>query len=289
MTIKAVNLKSKIGSGVKVELDALIAGAFASQLRDLLVARGVLVFRDLGITLDQQRDITATLGRLHIPANGDPLQKITRDEKESAEYAAFFPATFFWHMDGHYHQTVPCFAASLRPARLPAEGGGQTEFLNTYAAYEDLAEEDKRLVDGLRVLHSRVSTMSRVRPDATEQEALSWRSTPTAIQPLVWQHASGRKSLMLGNSVACIEGMHPADSNDLLIRLRSHMMNPEYIYTHEWQMNDLVFWDNTGTMHRARPFDPNSPRLLTRFTLDGEESIRAPAPALRVQVFGFSQ
>ena len=277
MSIDVVELKPKIGSEVKLELHALISGAFANQLRTLLVARGVLVFRDLDITLDQQRAITATLGHLHVPANGDPLQKVTRDEKESAEYAAFFPATFFWHMDGHYHQTVPCFAATLRPARLTAEGDGQTEFLNTYAAYDDLPEDEKRLVDGLSVVHSRVATMSRVRPDATEEEAATWRRTPTATQPLVWQHMSGRKSLMLGNSVSYIEGMHPADSNDVLIRLRSHMMQPQYVYTHEWRMNDLVLWDNTGTMHRARPFDPNSGRLLNRFTLDGEEPICAPA------------
>ena len=277
MSINAVNIKPKIGSAVTVELDALLSGACASQLRELLVTRGVLVFRDLDITLDQQRDITASLGRLHIPDNGDPLQKVTRDEKESAEYAAFFPATFFWHTDGHYHQTVPCFAASLRPARLAPDGSGQTEFLNTYAAYEDLSVDEKRLVDNVRVVHSRVATMSRVRPDATEEEAATWRRTPTANQPLVWQHVSGRKSLMLGNSVAYIEGMHPADSNDLLTKLRAHMAKPEYVYTHEWRMNDLLFWDNTGTMHRARPFDPNSKRLLTRFTLEGEEPIKAVA------------
>lgn len=276
MGIKAFELQSKIASEVVVDLDELLSGACAAQLRALLVTRGVLVIRDLDITLDQQRDITATLGRLHVPANGDPLQKVTRDEKESAEYAAFFPATFFWHMDGHYHQTVPCFAASLRPARLPPDGGGQTEFLNTYAAYEDLPVHEQRFVDGLHVVHSRVATMSRVKPDATEEEAATWRRTPTARQPLVWQHASGRKSLMLGNSVAYIEGMHPADSNDVLIKLRSHMMSSQYIYTHEWRMNDLVLWDNTGTMHRARPFDPDSKRLLTRFTLEGEEPIRAP-------------
>jgi alpha-ketoglutarate-dependent taurine dioxygenase len=276
MSFDVVDIKPRIGSEIRADVQDLLSGAFASELRALLVRRGVLVFRDLDITLDQQRAITATLGRLHIPDSGDPLQKVTRDEKESAEYAAFFPATFFWHMDGHYHQTVPCFAASLRPARLPPDGGGQTEFMNTYAAYEDLSDEDKRLVDGLRVVHSRVSTMSRVKPDATEEEAATWRRTPTANQPLVWQHQSGRKSLMLGNSVAYIEGMHPADSNDVLIRLRSHMMQPQYIYTHEWRMNDLLLWDNTGTMHRARPFDPDSRRLLLRFTLEGEEPIRAP-------------
>jgi Taurine catabolism dioxygenase TauD, TfdA family len=41
-------------------------------------------------------------------------------------------------------------------------------------------------------------------------------------------------------------------------------------------MGDLVIWHNPGTMHRARPFDPSSGRLLHRFTIDGDEVITAP-------------
>jgi Taurine catabolism dioxygenase TauD, TfdA family len=33
----------------------------------------------------------------------------------------------------------------------------------------------------------------------------------------------------------------------------------------------LVIWDNTGTMHRAMPYNPDSRRLLTRTKLAGEE------------------
>jgi alpha-ketoglutarate-dependent taurine dioxygenase len=263
-------LKAKIGSEVTADARALTGGAFARELRALLIERGVLVFRNLDITLDEQREITASLGRLR-----GGLQKVTRDEKESPEYAAYFNTTFFWHMDGAYGQKVPGFAASLRPARLPSEGG-QTEFLNAYAAYDDLPDDEKRFIDRLRVVHSRLATMSRVTPDATDEEVATWRRTPPATQPLVWAHESGRKSLMLGNSVSHIEGMHPADSDDLLRGLRSHMTQAQYVYSHEWRMNDLLVWNNTGTMHRARPFDARSDRLLNRFSLEGEEPIRAP-------------
>ena len=68
---------------------------------------------------------------------------------------------------------------------------------------------------------------------------------------------------------------HP--DRGLLARLRAHMNRADYVYSHSWRMNDLVIWNNTGTLHRARPFDPTSGRLLHRFTLDGEEPIRAPA------------
>jgi len=268
------NIKPEIGSEVKADPAILTSGRIAADLRALLIERGVLVFRDLEITSEDQRAFTATLGKLQGNAS-DGLQKVTRDTKEAPEYAAHFANTFFWHIDGHYNQTVPCFGATMRPARLPREGGA-TEFLNTYAAYDGLAEADKALIDRLRVVHTRNASNSAAYPNASEAEAAGWRRPPPATQPLVWAHRNGRKSLILGISASHIEGMHPADSYDLLGRLRQHMTQPKYVYSHEWRMGDLVVWNNTGTMHRARPFDPGEERLLLRFTIEGEEAIHAP-------------
>jgi alpha-ketoglutarate-dependent taurine dioxygenase len=274
MNLDIRDIKLRIGSEVTADPLSLTSGRFASELRALLIERGVLVFRDLDITSEEQRTFTATLGRL-VANVGDGLQKVTRDAKAAPEYAAHFANTFFWHIDGQYNQTVPCFGATMRPARLPREGGA-TEFLNTYAAYEDLSETDQELIDRLRVVHTRNASNSAAYPDASAEAAADWRRPPPAIQPLVWAHKNGRKSLMLGISASHIEGMHPADSYDLLGRLRQHMVQPRFVYTHEWRMGDLVVWNNTGTMHRARPFDPAAERLLLRFTMEGEEEICAP-------------
>jgi alpha-ketoglutarate-dependent taurine dioxygenase len=70
--------------------------------------------------------------------------------------------------------------------------------------------------------------------------------------------------------------MHPADSFELLTRLWAHAMRDPFIYSHEWRDNDLLIWNNSGTLHRARPYAASSGRLLHRFTLEGEEPIRAP-------------
>lgn len=274
--LETTPLKPLIGSEVRADVAALTRGTFAHELRALLVERGVLVFRDLDITLDQQRAITATLGRVRSDEAEGGLQKVTIDPRVSPEYAAYFASTFFWHLDGHHGQTVPCFGASMRPAQMSASGG-ETEFLNAYAAYEGLDERDKALVDGLKVVHSRLVSSFSAKPDAPADEIAAWAEVPTAVQPLVWQHTDGRKSLMLGVSVSHVVGMAPADSYDLLMRLRCHMAADEYVYSHSWRANDLVLWNNTGTLHRARPFDASSGRLLHRFTLDGEEPIRAPA------------
>ncbi len=271
-------IKPLIGSEVCAEVADLVSGAHASALRCLIIDRGVAIFRDLDISLDQQRAITATLGPVRADADGEELQKVTIDPAVSPEYAAYFANTLFWHMDGYHDQTVPCFGGSFRPAKL-APDGGETEFLGAYAAYEGLSEADRQLIDGLSVVHTAVTSGLAGNPDASDKEIAAWQQRPPAVQPLVWEHDSGRKSLMLGVAVSHVVGMHPSDSYDLLARLRHHMNAPEYVYRHEWRMGDLLIWNNTGTMHRARPFDPGSGRLLHRFTVDGDETIRAPRPA----------
>ncbi len=274
-TLSIRSLKPLIGSEVVADIADLVSGIHAAKIREVLVERGVIVFRDLDITLNQQRDITATIGPIHADLGGGELQKVTIDPKVSAEYAAYFANTLFWHMDGYHNQTVPCFGGSFRPERLAPEGG-ETEFLNSYAVYEGLDEADRKLVDGLRVVHTALTSGLAGTPDASDAQIEGWRKRPPAVQPLVWEHHSGRKSLMLGVAVSHVVGMHPADSYDLLARLRHHMGQPEYVYRHVWRENDLVIWNNTGTMHRARPFDPASGRLMHRFTIEGDETIRAP-------------
>ncbi|MEJ5976796.1 TauD/TfdA family dioxygenase [Novosphingobium sp. PS1R-30] len=280
--MKTRDLTPLIGSEVMIDRADLLEGRHASDLRKLLVARGVLVFRDLDIDRGEQRTITASLGTIQTDGTGEELQQVTVDEQVSPEYAAYFASTLFWHMDGHHDQTVPCFGGSFRPVRLAHEGG-ETEFLNAYAAYEGLDEADRHLVDRLHVFHTATTSGLSANPRASDEQIAGWRRRPPARQPLVWQHATGLKSLMLGVAVAWVEGMHPADSYDLLCRLRCHMNQPRYVYRHAWRADDLVIWNNTGTLHRARPFDPASGRLLHRFTLVGEEPIRAPDAAARQQ------
>jgi alpha-ketoglutarate-dependent taurine dioxygenase len=277
MPLTTIDLKPKIGSEVRADPATLLSGEAADELRALLVRRGVLVFRDLDITPDEQRRFTATLGDLRLgsfKSEGEQgLQKVTLDRRVNPEYAEFFPGTFFWHMDGTY-DPLPPFATTLRPAVL-SESGGQTDFANTYAAYEDLSDEDKALIADLKVVHTMQAAMFPAVPDAPAEQIAKWCSYPTPAYPLVWTHKSGRKSLVLSTSGSHIEGWHPAESHELLKRLMDHATKPEYVHRHSWRMSDMVMWDNTGTMHRVRPYPADSGRLLHRFTLNGEEPIRA--------------
>ncbi|MGE3691970.1 MAG: TauD/TfdA dioxygenase family protein, partial [Novosphingobium sp.] len=171
---------------------------------------------------------------------------------------------------------VPPYGSMLTPREI-ANVGGDTEFANTYAAYDDLPEADKKLVERLMVEHRVEGPIRRQTKDPTPEQLAAWNLKAPKIHPMVWRHRSGRKSLVLGGTAWKVVGMSEAESDALLKRLMAWSVKPEYVYRHRWRMGDLVMWDNSGTMHRAMPFDMESGRRLHRVTLEGEEPIAAAA------------
>jgi alpha-ketoglutarate-dependent taurine dioxygenase len=161
----------------------------------------------------------------------------------------------------------------LLASKVLSPTGGNTEFANTYAAYDALSGDDKALVEDLRVVHALASTQLDVEPQPSYEKWQEWLAIGRKELPLVWKHESGRKSLVVGNSAHHVVGMDGLDSKGLLIRLRDWATRPQFVYSHAWQVGDLVMWDNTGSLHRVIPFPHDCGRLLHRTKLEGEEPI----------------
>lgn len=287
MAIASVDLTPRIGSELKLDKAGLLSGAHAQEIRKLLVDRGALVIRGLHLNDQELRTVARTLGDLRIGASkrgadgktlneGDEgILKVSLDPKVNPEYAKFLFGNHLWHMDGTYEE-VPPFATLFTPTRL-SEQGGDTMFASTYAAYEDLPADEQAWLETLRVVHTMQAALFPAKRNCTPEEFAVWCSYPQRSHPLVWQHKSGRKSLVLSTSGAWVEGMQPAESHDLLQRLMIHATQDKYVYRHKWQPGDLAMWDNTGMMHRAMPFEAGSKREFHRCTLNGEEPVTAPA------------
>jgi len=286
MAFASIELKPAIGSEITIEKSALLSGELAQDIRALLVERGAVVLRNQHVDAKELRTIARTLGDMRLGtakrgsdgatlAEGDEgVMRITLDEKKNPTYARFLFGNELWHMDGTYLESIPPFATFLAPVALSREGG-DTCFANTYAAFEDLPDSEQRALEQLKVVHSLPAALFPAKRNCTAEEFAVWASYPTQTHPLVWQHKSGRKSLVLGTQCAYIEGMHQTKSHDLLQRLMRHTTRDKYVYRHKWQMGDLAIWDNTGTMHRALPYEKNSEREMLRCTLNGEESVTA--------------
>jgi alpha-ketoglutarate-dependent taurine dioxygenase len=268
---EVTNLTSRIGVEVKTDVETLLSGRYASCLRELLEQRGVLVFREINLNDDQQKAFTRTLGELSLQA-GKEFMNISLDKAVNDFYAEYQKATFFWHIDMMYWE-VPQLA-SLLTARVLSKTGGDTEFANTYASWEDLPEEDRQEYQGLRVMHSPEAAHMMYDPEPSLAHLDQWRrTTPSCAHPLVWTHRSGRKSLLIGATANYVLNKSPEESRYLLTKLRDWATQPSYVYRHKWRVGDLVIWDNTGTMHRALPYPADSGRLMRRTALKGEEAI----------------
>lgn len=268
MTLDTTDLTPATGTEVRIAAEDLLQPAVAGELRDLLVQRGVLVFKEIGLSDEEQVRLAGMMGDIR-PEGEKGISKVTIDTSVN-ERADYFKGSFIWHMDGT-HDRVPAFA-SLLSGRVLSQEGGSTYFANSYAAYEALPEEKKRQLEGLRVQHSFASSMRAAGVEMTEQAQEHWKTVPDQVHSLVWTHGTGRKSLVIGCHADHIIGMDRAQSDALLSELLDWATQPRFVYRHEWSVGDLLIWDNTGVIHRVDAYPLDSGRLMHRTTLFGEEA-----------------
>lgn len=281
MTVLTINkLTDSVGAEVTgLDPDALGADdAFGAAVLDALEDNGVLVFPQLGLHPEAQVAFGRKLGEVdhssdgHHPVAG--IYPVTLDKSKNAS-AAYLRATFDWHIDGCTPTNDECpQKATILTAKQVAERGGETEFANSYAAYEAFDAEEKDRFGRLRVVHSLEASQRRVNPDPSPELVARWRSRPSHEHPLVWTHRSGRRSLVLGASADYVVGMDLDEGRALLAELLDRATPPQLVYRHTWAVGDTVIWDNNGVLHRASPYDPDSPREMLRTTVLGDEPIQ---------------
>jgi alpha-ketoglutarate-dependent taurine dioxygenase len=259
---------------VDIDPERLLQDASLPQwILGALDTHGALVFRGLHIDDATQVAFSKRLGRVVVLGRGEnpEIFRVTLDPAKNPA-AEYLRGTFDWHIDG-CTDDVPIMA-TLLSAHAVAESGGETEFSSTYAAYDDLSDEEKERYLSLRVVHTIEASQRLVNSDPSPEEVAIWRTRPSKEHPLVWTHQSGRRSLVLGATASHVVGLDHDEGRALLADLLARSTTPERIYRHEWEVGDLVIWDNRGVLHRACPYDAASPRDMHRTTLHGDEPIQ---------------
>jgi len=186
-----------------------------------------------------------------------------------------------WHTDSSFKLPRGGFSLLYAHAVPPAGplGAGETEFADTCAAYEALGPERRAILDGLQAEHSLMH--SRAMLGFTDFAPEERAALPPVVQPLVLTHPrTGRKSIYVASHASHVLGMEVAEGRLLLLGLIELAARAGTTYRHEWQVGDLVMWDNRRSLHRGLPFDEAYPRDLRRVTTsDGTEPARATSMA----------
>ena len=166
-----------------------------------------------------------------------------------------------FHFD-RVHQKKPTRATVLHAIEIP-DKGGDTCFANMYAAYETLPAKIKEKIDGRLALNTYEYGATSANVKKIDEDA------PTAIHPVVRTiPETGRKSLFVSRLMTDkIIGMPPDESRELLNLISDHCERPEFIYQHQWQVGDILMWDNRCSTHARMDFDSSQRRLMKRIAL----------------------
>lgn len=245
------------------------------KLRELWARHPVLIVRRQALSERELADFSALFG---------PLERVVRTEwaspvvpevglisnlkdGQAQPIGGLGDGELQWHSDQSYMMN-PATGAVLYAVELPPEGG-TTSWVDLAGAYTGLPDRLKRLVESRLGVFSYVKRLAGYQGVDRVISSEAKRKTPPVLHPLVHTHpVTGRKALYLDSTTTIgIEGMDDASASALLDEIYSFATRPEFVYRHQWQVGDVVMWDNGSTMHRREPFDATARRLMKRTTI----------------------
>jgi alpha-ketoglutarate-dependent 2,4-dichlorophenoxyacetate dioxygenase len=271
-------------SGVKVTQG--ISDSVFGELRRALDEYSVLVFADQAMDDALQIEFSRLWGPLEAtkgvnPASGTVVARQSNIDIASGTIIApsdrrmdYQRGNYQWHADSTFKR-IPSLCSILTAREVPAEGGN-TEFVSTRAAYEALTDDERRELDALTVEHDFSVSRARVGFKFSPEEAAIY---PPVWHPLVQTNpVTGRRSLLIGAHAAAIVGWPAEKGAALLADLLDPATRPERVYSHPWQVGDIVIWDNRSVLHRATAYDTASRRrLMQRTTISNPAVLETPA------------
>lgn len=262
-----------------LDLSRPLSGEDFARLHRAHLQHHVLVFRHQHITPAQQVAFSRRFGPLQIHVlrqfqlPSDPEVLIVSNIRENGQPIGLGDAGHFWHSDLSYKEK-PSLGSMLHAQELPREGG-DTLFANQHTAWERLPEHLKRAVAGLQAEHSYLNRYADLqkrnpwRPNLTQAQI---DEVKPVVHPVVRTHPeTGRKALFVSEHFTTrIVGLPDDESRALLDELFDRSTRPEHIYRHQWQPQDMVFWDNRSLMHLAAGCPDDQRRKLYRTTIEGD-------------------
>jgi alpha-ketoglutarate-dependent 2,4-dichlorophenoxyacetate dioxygenase len=235
------------------------------QVTDAMDLWGVTVWRDTGMNDDQHVQFSRNFGYLEkVPRPAGmrfrlphrelfDASNLNVDGEITQDVAAiqYRKGDRLWHTDSAFMEKRTSYSLLLAHS-VPPEGG-ETSFADTRSAYEDLPEDRKAFLEGKVGVNSLWWSRKMAGADIPDEEI---EARPTARHPLVHVHkGSGRKALFIAAHTMDVEGMPKDEGRQLIRELIEHCTQPQYVFSVEWHVGDMVIWDNLCSMHRGGEYD----------------------------------
>jgi len=253
-----------------VNLARVDNGAVAA-IQAALLDHKVLFFRDQDITQDDQIGFAHRLGEL---TGGHPTLPSPAGQEFVLELDSHLGGRAdHWHTDVTFAVEPPAISV-LRAVELPPVGG-DTQWANTEAAYQQLPGPLQRLAGELHALHTNAYDYGRALASENDDGARKHRDAFTSTifeteHPVVRIHPeTGQPTLLLGGFARQVVGLPSDVSRDLLRVFASYVTRPEHIVRWRWRAGDVAIWDNRATQHYAVNDYGDAYRVMHRVTVSG--------------------
>jgi alpha-ketoglutarate-dependent 2,4-dichlorophenoxyacetate dioxygenase len=275
----------QLGPGVAAELRGVTLADIAADDAAYAAARAafeqhsVLVFRDQKVTDESQLAFSRRFGPPEVTKVGSQgtgthfviLTTIGEDGKVvPADHRLSLrnKANQLWHTDSSF-KSVPALTSVLSARIIPARGG-ETEYVSTRLAFEQLDAGLRKKIENSFAWHDYAHSRSQITKDLASPEERA--ALPPQCWRMVWKNpANGRSAIYLASHAYAVEGMEQASGKRLIDELMAAATAPGTSYVHEWKSGDVVMWDNRATMHRGRPWPAHEARLMVRTTISATE------------------
>lgn len=215
-------------------------------------------------------DTLLGLGRRKFQAEDIPecVSVISNIREDGKRIGSLGDGECYWHNDSNFTETPPQ-ACVLHSIEIPSEGGN-TAFLDMVDALESLPADLRARIEGRSIRHSKVyRSTGAVRPEFAGEHDITRHPGPE--HPIVITLDNGKQAMFLGRRVGSyIVGLPEEESEALLDALWEHTVQDQRVWSHTWDVGDVVVWHNRMTMHHRDPFDPNARRRMHKVQVAGE-------------------
>ncbi len=192
-----------------------------------------------------------------------------------------------WHSDWSFLPQPPI--GTLLYSLVIPPVGGHTGFVNQQKALAEMPMTLRQRLEGKRALHSAAAAYApegmygdkETESDRSMKITFSDKAKEIYPHPFIFTHPESGVDTLLGciGYICGVEGMSEEEALPLLFELYEWQTREEFQYTHDWQRDMLVIWDNRSVLHRAYGGYEGYDRILHRTTIAPDES-RFLAPSI---------
>ena len=174
-----------------------------------------------------------------------------------------------------FHSDVSCDAepplGTMLQLHILPDYGGDTMFANMYMAYDTLSDKMKIFLGDLNAVHE----SEHFYKDRYENNDVKDKNKkyPSAIHPIVRTHPITKKKALYVNKffTTRVEGLNIEESKLILNFLFQHCEKTDFQIRYRWNENDMAFWDNRCTLHKAiwdyHPMERKGRRVTIKGTI----------------------